>query len=447
MSDFIILEFIERPPYVTIEGRDYYVDKNGRGIRYLLSEDHLMATCTVQVNHISKGAYHNLSQLKCIRIPSLVRSIGLYAFSNCSSLDSVIFDYGDDISIEDVLYDEHFETQDTFTEPEKLTHVHGHVHEDHLNLLVDCGKPISRGSSISSITIIKEHIHFRKSRSRSHSRSRSRSHSHEKPDCHRSRSSSSSSSSSHSCHENNQKCGELVDIVEYNTSLRVFTINKIDVLNISLIKVNYGTKSVKILAIPYNCNSNVKIIGGTNLKPGSNLVTVIVTGEEFDSRSYNVIVFVKLLPDELGCLLEGTLVKTPEGYAPIETIREGDYIRTLKYDIVVTKVGEWEVNLNDEHQRNDLSRRMYKIPAGRLNCNKDTYISHYHRILIDDPSNAENLKLFRLPEKIGLEVANPDNFAVDGKYKFYHLQIKYGNYFIVSGDCIVESWETGAKYF
>ena len=446
MSDFIILEFIERPPYVTIEGRDYYVDKNGRGIRYLLSDDHLMATCTVQVNHISKGAYHNLSQLKCIRIPSLVRSIGLYAFSNCSSLDSVIFDYGDDISIEDVLYDEHFETQDTFTEPEKLTHVHGHVHEDHLNLLVDCGKPISRGSSISSITIIKEHIHFRKSRSRS--RSRSRSHSHEKPDCHRSRSSSSSSSSSsHSCHENNQKCGELVDIVEYNTSFRVFTINKIDVLNISLIKVNYGTKSVKILAIPYNCNSNVKIIGGTNLKPGSNLVTVIVTGEEFDSRSYNVIVFVKLLPDELGCLLEGTLVKTPEGYAPIETIREGDYIRTLKYDIVVTKVGEWEVNLNDEHQRNDLSRRMYKIPAGRLNCNKDTYISHYHRILIDDPSNAENLKLFRLPEKIGLEVANPDNFAVDGKYKFYHLQIKYGNYFIVSGDCIVESWETGAKYF
>jgi hypothetical protein len=160
-----------------------------------------------------------------------------------------------------------------------------------------------------------------------------------------------------------------------------------------------------------------------------------------------VIVFVKLLPDELGCLLEGTLVKTPEGYMPIETIREGDYIRTLKYDIVVTKVGKWEVDLNDEHQRNDLSRRMYKIPAGRLNCNKDTYISHYHRILIDDPSNAENPKLFRLPEKIGLEVANPDNFAVDGKYKFYHLQIKYGNYFIVSGDCIVESWEAGAKYF
>ena len=177
------------------------------------------------------------------------------------------------------------------------------------------------------------------------------------------------------------------------------------------------------------------------------MVTVIVTSPHGDTRRYNVIVFVNLLPDELACLLEGTLVRTPDGYVPIETIREGDYIRTLKYDIVVTKVGKWEVDLNDEKQRNDLSRKMYKIPAGVLNCNKDTYISHYHRILMEDASQEENPKLFRLPEKIGLQVANPHEFAVDGKFRFYHLQVKYGNYFMVSGGCIVEAWESGAKYF
>lgn len=409
MSDYIILEFIEPgPPFITIEGDDYYIDKRGRGIAYALSPDHLTATCTTIVTEIAKGAYHNLNVLKCIRIPHFIKSIGLYAFSNCSSLNSVIFDCGDDVSIRDILGQEQFETS-------------SHIGSEHLSCLIDCNYSSSSDSESDSECECDDSNYSSISDT-----------------C----SSSSSSSSNSSCSSR-----ELMDFTVFETSLRVFRIDNINVLEKSLIKIQYGTTAVRIVAVPYQCKSVVRVKGGKRLKPGPNLVRVTVTSPLGDTRVYSVVVYVKLLPDELACLLEGTTVRTPEGYVPIETIREGDYIRTLKYDIVVTKVGKWEVDLNDEKQRNDLSRKMYKIPAGRLNCDSDTYISHYHRILIEDASNAENSKLFRLPEKIGLEVANPLQFAVDGKFRFYHLQLKYGNYFMVSGGCIVEAWESGAKYF
>ena len=409
MSDYIILEFIEPGPrFITIEGDDYYIDKRGRGIAYVLSSDHLTATCTTIVDEISKGAYHNLKELKCIRIPPFVKSIGMYAFSNCSSLNSVIFDCGDDVSIRDILGDEQFETC-------------SHIGSEHLSCLIDCNYSSSDSESESSIS---------------------------DSECDGGSSNYSSiSDTSSSSSSSEESIKEIMDFSVFETSLRVFRIDKINVLEKSLIKIQYGTTAVRIIAVPYQCKSTVRVKGGKRLKPGSNLVRVTVTSPLGDTRVYSVVVYVKLLPDELACLLEGTTVHTPDGYVPIETIREGDYIRTLKYDIVVTKVGKWEVDLNDEKQRNDLSRKMYKIPAGRLNCDSDTYISHYHRILIEDASNAENTKLFRLPEKIGLEVANPLQFAVDGKFRFYHLQLKYGNYFMVSGGCIVEAWESGAKYF
>jgi len=393
MSDFIILEFINPgPPYVTIDGNDYYIDKNGKGIKYLLSCNHLMATCTKKVNKIKKGAYHNLKVLKCIRIPKSVKKIGLYAFSNCCSLISVVFDCDDNVSIKDVFNDKHF---DTCSEIDNQSC----VNSEHMNCLIDFESLSNR------------------------------------------------SSRSNSCNENQNEYDGLMDFTVYETSLCVFTINKINVLNTSIITFQFGTKSVKIIAVPYQCNSNVKITGGKNLKPGSNLVTVVVTSSLGDAKTYSVIVFVNLFFDELACLLEGTKVRTPEGYVPIETIQEGDYIRTLKYDIMVTKVGKWEVDLNDDKQRNDISRKIYKIPAGHLNCDTDTYISHYHRILIEDLENTTNTKLFSLPEKIGLELADPLSFSIDGKFRFYHIQVKYGNYFMISGGCIVEAWESGANYF
>jgi hypothetical protein len=141
----------------------------------------------------------------------------------------------------------------------------------------------------------------------------------------------------------------------------------------------------------------------------------------------------------VSCLLEGTQVWTLGGYVAIESLKVGDSIRTNHYSIAVTKVGKWKVDLNSEKDRSDLSKKMYKIPAGRFGATSDTFISHYHRILYyTDEDNSS--RGYDIPTHLGLEVASPVDFAVDGKYTLYHLQLAIGNHFVVNGGCMVEAW-------
>lgn len=48
-------------------------------------------------------------------------------------------------------------------------------------------------------------------------------------------------------------------------------------------------KDLNIFAVPENENAKVQINGGTNLKSGNNIVTVVVTAEDgFTTKTYNV---------------------------------------------------------------------------------------------------------------------------------------------------------------
>jgi alpha-tubulin suppressor-like RCC1 family protein len=151
--------------------------------------------------------------------------------------------------------------------------------------------------------------------------------------------------------------------------------------------------------------------------------------------------------EEVSCLLEGTLVLTKKGYLPIETLKPEDTIITKSYFINIAKVGKWSVDLNREEDRNDLSKKMYKIPAGKYGAKKDTYISHYHRILyyMDEDCSSRG---YDIPINLGLKPAEPEEFTTDnGKYNLYHLQLVIGNHFIVNGECMVEAWNPKSKHF
>jgi len=149
-------------------------------------------------------------------------------------------------------------------------------------------------------------------------------------------------------------------------------------------------------------------------------------------------------PAHVSCLLEGTMVWTLGGYVPIESLKVGDSIRTNQYSIDVVKVGKWTVDLNSEKDRADLGKKMYKIPAGQFGATSDTFISHYHRILYY--TDSEN-RVYDLPSHLGLKVADPSEFAVDGKYTLYHLQLAIGNHFVVNGGCMVEAWNPENEFF
>ena len=150
----------------------------------------------------------------------------------------------------------------------------------------------------------------------------------------------------------------------------------------------------------------------------------------------------------VACLLEGTKVWTCNGYVPIETLKVGDSIRTRKFDIAITKVGKWSVDMSNPTDVANLSNKMYKIPAGLYGATSDVYISHYHRFMFESEPSDDNFKrLMGIPEQVGLQPAPVSEFAKDGKYNIYHLQLALGNHYVVNGGCMVEAWEKDANFF
>ena len=228
----------------------------------------------------------------------------------------------------------------------------------------------------------------------------------------------------------------------YNASIQV----PYQTYDISGSYVTYDPNSVSNVDLSVNnvhyadisSNFNFRLTGRYNTL--SFLVTAL---DGLTSQLYTVNVSINVC-----CVLEGTYVWTDKGHARIETIREGDSIRTEDYLITVTKVGKWVVDLNREEDRNDLSKKMHKISAGTYGVQFDTYISHYHRLLMDESSDSsEQKRMFRLPTSLGLPFAEPSEYSKDGKYTLYHLQLAIGNHYVVNGGCKVEAWKSGMKYF
>jgi hypothetical protein len=228
----------------------------------------------------------------------------------------------------------------------------------------------------------------------------------------------------------------------YNGSIQV----PYQTYDISGTYVTYDPNSVSNVDLSVNnvhyadisSNFNFRLTGRYNTL--SFLVTAL---DGLNSKLYTVNVSINV-----ACVLEGTYVWTDKGHARIETIREGDSIRTEDYLITVTKVGKWLVDLNREEDRNDLSKKMHKIAAGTYGVQFDTYISHYHRLLMDEScDSSEQKRMFRLPASLGLPFAEPSEYSKDGKYTLYHLQLAIGNHYVVNGGCKVEAWKNGMKYF
>jgi len=132
----------------------------------------------------------------------------------------------------------------------------------------------------------------------------------------------------------------------------------------------------------------------------------------------------------LPCLLKGTLVKTPSGWKPIETIREGDKVVAHNRKIVtVIKAGSWD-NTYDGAER---AAWVYKVPAGKMKTNTDLFISCYHRFVLPDGST-------KIARQMGYPRATKEE--ISDNYTLYHLRLEdpENNHLLVNGGCVVECW-------
>jgi hypothetical protein len=137
------------------------------------------------------------------------------------------------------------------------------------------------------------------------------------------------------------------------------------------------------------------------------------------------------------CLLKGTLVKTPAGWAPIETIQEGDVVMNHNREMKkVIKTDHWE----NEYDTADRAAWVYKVPAGKLKASSDLYISCLHRFVFPDGST-KIARQMGYPRASKEEVCKEEE-GKEGKYTLYHLRLEdpEKNHLVVNGGCVVECW-------
>lgn len=244
-------------------------------------------------------------------------------------------------------------------------------------------------------------------------------------------------------------------ILSSDATLSVFTLDGVSVLNGESINVPHGTTSVTVVATTTDVNASTNISGETNLQPGLNTVTVIVTAEDGVTQltytadvqvSANILCFRE--DTQILCLIEGR-----EMYVPIQSIQKGVLVKTLLHGYMpVETIGCSKIYNPPDGLR--LKNRLYKLkPAQYPELTQPLYLTGCHSILVSALSNTEREdtigllgRLFITENKYRLmacidERAKP--YRKEGIYNIWHFSLEhvdyYKNYGVYANGLLVES--------
>jgi len=168
-----------------------------------------------------------------------------------------------------------------------------------------------------------------------------------------------------------------------------------------------------------------------------------------------LLVLVILLPPPPPCFLYNSKILTNQGYRPIQDLRKGDLVKTLKhYYKPIDMIGKRDMNHPASQER--IKNQLYK-------CSKDEYpelkedliITGCHSILVDSFKTDEQIKkaievnedrLCVTDDKFRLPACVDDRASVyetQGEYTVYHLALEnedyFSNYGIYANGLLVET--------
>ena len=136
----------------------------------------------------------------------------------------------------------------------------------------------------------------------------------------------------------------------------------------------------------------------------------------------------------VSCLLEGTIVKTPNGWTPIEKLKTGDYV--TNQNGMAVRIKRMTKSRNEYNSKTNSNAMVYRVPVGQMGCTTELYVSKHHKIQQPDGTL---LKAHKLNLELASQKEICDRF---GRYVLYNLQVENHreNHLQVNGNCIVESW-------
>ena len=227
--------------------------------------------------------------------------------------------------------------------------------------------------------------------------------------------------------------------------------NGIPVTDGSSLNVPYGTTSVTVVAIPTDPAAVVVIYGETGLVTGNNPVVVRVTAADgFTTQNYIVTVVVLNNPP---CFLIGSKILTNKGYIPVEDLRKGDLVKTLKNDYLpIVLIGKSQIYNSGDDSR--IKNRLYNLSKEKYpDLTEDLVLTGCHSILTDilskkqEDATLANYGAYPITDgKVRLETYLDDKaepYPEKGSFTIYHLALENENYFsnygIWANDLLVES--------
>jgi hypothetical protein len=83
-----------------------------------------------------------------------------------------------------------------------------------------------------------------------------------------------------------------------DATLSVFTVNDVEVADGDSVPLEYGTTEVTVVATPTDSKATVDIVGGTDLQPGENTLTVTVTAEDGEATETLTVTLVVALNND-----------------------------------------------------------------------------------------------------------------------------------------------------
>lgn len=207
--------------------------------------------------------------------------------------------------------------------------------------------------------------------------------------------------------------------------------------------------------ISLTANPGLQIYIGTDILSNDLNLLTINSLSEIDSNYIDMpISLISIIQTEYPCFKDGTKILTENGYMPIENLKIGDMIKTIKHGYVpISLIGKSQI------YNRGLDRR---IPDQLYLCNQDNYpeifedliITGAHSILVNNFINEKqrnktrdiNKDLYITDNKYRLPACVDDRavvYNIKGNHMIYHIALEndnyYGNYGIYANGLLVES--------
>jgi len=255
-------------------------------------------------------------------------------------------------------------------------------------------------------------------------------------------------------------CGDNVTIIDYRAFVYCNLLTSMTLSNV-LTTIGYGSLStceaLSTITIPASVTDisagyafigdsalkdvyflgNLPILGGGTFSsfPIAHVISQSLVQPFLETGYFSEVVF----PPPYPCFKEGSRILTIDGYVPVERLRKGDLIQTLKNSYLpIVMIGKSTIYNSGDKER--IKDRLYTLSSYNYpDLTEDLVLTGCHSVLMDKlTKQQENDILEKYGEynitdgKVRLETymdSRSQPYKKEGNFTIYHLALENENYF------------------